>query len=64
MQPNQIDHTSDNRLKFVFDDAVVSCGLAADATGEDIARTLGTLAPMHFGDPVAIYVTLGPRIRK
>ena len=41
-------------LRFVFDDAVVSFSLAANATFEDIARTLEQLAPRHYGDPLAI----------
>jgi hypothetical protein len=64
MQPLQTERKRESHLKFVFDDAVVSCGLAVDATGEDIARTLGDLAPMHFGNPVAIYLTLGLRRRQ
>ena len=58
MQPIQVDHAGDNRLRFVFDDAVVSLNLAAHATFEDIARTLGELEPMRYGIPVSINVTL------
>jgi CheY-like chemotaxis protein len=46
------------RVRFLFDDAVVSLSLAADATFEDIARTLDELARRHHGKPVAIDVTL------
>ena len=48
----------DSRLRIVFNDAVVSSGLANDATLEDIARVLVTLAPHHHGHPIAIDVTL------
>jgi hypothetical protein len=64
MQPNQIDHAGESRLRFVFDHAVVSCGLAADATVEDIAWTLGELTPLYPGNPIAIYVTLPAGKRK
>jgi hypothetical protein len=58
MQPIQVDHAGDSRLRFVFSDTVVSLSLAANATFEDIARTLGDLPPQHYGNPVAIDVTL------
>jgi hypothetical protein len=61
MQPMQADHTGDSRLRFVFDDAVVSFGLAADVTFGEIARTLGELSSRRYGSPVAIDVTLGSR---
>ena len=59
MQPVHLDHAEDGRLRFVFDDAVVSLRLAANATFEDIARTLEELAPQHYGGPLAIDVTVG-----
>jgi hypothetical protein len=58
MQPIQVGHATDRRLRFVFDDAVVSFGLAAHATFEDIARTLGELSNQRYGNPVAIDVIL------
>jgi hypothetical protein len=58
VQPIQVDHASDSRLRFVFDDAVVSFGLAVNATFEDIARTMGKLSNRRYGNPVAIDVTL------
>jgi hypothetical protein len=64
MQPSQVDHTGDSRLRFVFDGAVVSCGLATRATFEDIARTLDEVAPLHCGNPVSIDLTLGSRLGK
>jgi hypothetical protein len=48
------------RLRFVFDDAVVSLSLAPDATFEDVARRWAELAPHHPGSPVAIDVTMPP----
>ena len=58
MQPIQVDHARDSRLRFVFDDAVVSFGLAVNATFEDIARTMGELSNRRYGNPVAIDITL------
>lgn len=52
------DHVPDNRLRFIFSDAVVAIRLAANATLEDIARTLGELPRQRYGDPLAIDVTL------
>ena len=60
MQPIQVD-PRDSRLRVVFDDAVVSFGLAVNATFEDIARTMGELSNRRYGDPVAIDVTLAGR---
>lgn len=57
MQPIQVDHAGDNRLRFVFDDAVVSLNLDAHASFEDIARTLGELAREHHINPRAIDIT-------
>ncbi len=48
-----------NRLRFVFDDAVVSLGFPIDATLEDVACSLNALVPHHDGAPIAIDVTLG-----
>ncbi len=59
MYPIRMDNAGANRLRFVFDDAVVSFRLAAEATFEDIAQTFGELAPRHHGNPVVIDVTLG-----
>ena len=58
MQHIRIDNAGDSRLRFVFHDAVVSLGLDANSTFEDIARTLGELEPMRYGIPVSINVTL------
>jgi hypothetical protein len=59
VQPIQADNFSNSRLRFVFRDAVITLGLAADATFEDIARNLEDVAAKHCGKPVAIDVTLG-----
>lgn len=61
MQPIQVDHATDSRLRFVFNDTVVSSVLAADATFGEVARTLGKLSRKRYGNPVAIDVTLGSR---
>ena len=61
MQSLQADRTGDSRLRFVFDDGVVSFGLPADVTFGDIARTLGEVSSRRHGSPVAIDVTLAAR---
>lgn len=49
---------ADNRLRFVFDDAVLSFSLAADATFEEIALKFGEVSNHHPGKPVAIDVRM------
>lgn len=58
MQSVRVNNAQNGRVRFVFDDAVVSLSLARDATLEDIARALDELARRHHGKPVAIDVTL------
>jgi hypothetical protein len=58
MQPIQVDHAGDSRLRFVFNDKVVSFSLAADTTFGEIAWTLAKLSNQRYGNPVAIDVTL------
>jgi hypothetical protein len=62
MQSTQSDGPArDSRLRFIFDDAVASFGLAANATFEDIAEVLRSLTPRQYGSPLAIDVTVpGP----
>ena len=57
-----IDQPPDNRLRFVYNDAVVSFSVASDVTFGEIARTLDCLSSAREGNPVAIDVTLLPRI--
>ena len=57
-----VGHVPDNRLRFIFNDTVVAVRLAANATFEDIARTLGNLPRQRYGDPLAIDVTLEPDV--
>jgi hypothetical protein len=54
----KLENDEINRLRFVFDDAVVSMGFPADATLEDVACSLDTLVPHHDDVPIAIDVTL------
>jgi hypothetical protein len=61
MQPVKVDHAGGSRLRFVFDDSVVSFNLAADVTFGEIARTLSDLSNRRYGNPVAIDVILGSR---
>ena len=41
-------------LRFVFEDKVVSFGVAADLSFGAVARTLRDLVPRHYGEPVCI----------
>lgn len=54
----QVDRPDENRLRIVFGDTVISFGLAANATFEDIARTLGEFSIPRHGHPLAIDITL------
>jgi len=59
MQLIQADHGGQNRrLRLVFDNAVMSFSLAADATLEDVALRLTKVSRRRYGTPVAIDVTL------
>ena len=49
-----------SQLRFVFDDAVLSFDIAADATFGEIARALDGVSMLRHGHPIAIDVTLGP----
>jgi hypothetical protein len=64
MQRTQLDTSGNSRLRFVFSDRVISLKLATDATFEDIARSLESLAAKHSGKPVAIDVTFGGSARR
>jgi hypothetical protein len=57
MRTIRMNNAGDGRLRFVFEDAVLSFNLAASPTFEDIARSLRALAPRH-GELVAIDLTL------
>jgi hypothetical protein len=41
-------------LRFVFQDKVVSFGVAVDLSFGDVARTLRERVPSHYGEPVTI----------
>jgi hypothetical protein len=60
MTPLPFAPAADSRLRFVFDDVVMFCRIAANATLEDIARALAGLSNQHLGLPLAIDVTLSP----
>jgi hypothetical protein len=53
----QLDEIGRRRLRFVFDDAVVSLNLATDATFEDVAQRWEELAERHRGGALAIDIT-------
>jgi len=57
------NRASDRRVRFVFDDAVLSFSLSADATFGEIATKMGEVSNYRLGKPVAIEVTLGRRGR-
>lgn len=64
MRHTQVDMSGEGRLRFVFSDRVISLKLGTDATFEDIACTLESLAAKHGGKPVAIDVTFGGSARQ
>lgn len=53
-------HQDDTRLRFVFDNRVVSLDLATDLTYWEVAETLYDLRE-RYGDPIAIDVVTGSR---
>ncbi|QEX17580.1 hypothetical protein FRZ44_28820 [Hypericibacter terrae] len=57
-----IDRAPDHRLRFVYNDAVVSFSVASDVTFGEIAQTLDCLSSEREGNPVAIDLTRLPRI--
>jgi hypothetical protein len=57
-----IGHVPDSRLRFVYQDSVKSFSVASDVTFGEIAQTLDGLSSERDGNPVAIDVTLLPRI--
>jgi hypothetical protein len=58
MQLNQDHHANDSRVRFVFNDRVVSLNLAGSVTFGEIAQTFGELSNLRRGNPVSIDVTL------
>ena len=58
MASMRANDTGENRLRFVFDDTVMSFAIAADATFADVARKWGDVEPRDRGNPIAIDVTL------
>ncbi|MEX0694172.1 MAG: hypothetical protein WD075_07000 [Rhodospirillales bacterium] len=45
------------RLRIEFGDAAVTHDIPANATYEDIARSLSKLSKWRYGSPLAIYAT-------
>lgn len=60
MASDQIPAPRGNRLRMVFDDAVVFCKLAAGATLADIAEAWEAATSLHDGDTIAIAVMMDP----
>ncbi len=58
MRPIQVYQVPKHRLRVTYSDTTVSLTLAANATFEDIARTLDELPNQRYGGPLAIDVTL------
>lgn len=54
---NQNARPSTTRLRFKFDDRVVTRDIPAGATYAVIASTLSELSTRHYGSPIAIYAT-------
>jgi len=64
MQNVLCDNTGKSCLRFVFNGTVVSCDIAENATFEDVAQRLGALDTKHYGDPIAIDITMGYRSKE
>lgn len=60
MPPIQADYASDRHLRFIFSDRVLSFGLSADATLQEIAAAWADLADDDYGEPVSVDVTFAP----
>jgi len=58
MQPNLDHHANDSRVRFVFNDRVVSLNLAGSVTFGEIAQTFGELSNLRRGNPVSIAAAL------
>ncbi len=58
MMDFKFKNSESNRLRFVFDDAVVPLGFPIDATFEDVAWSLDALVPHRDDAPIAIDVML------
>lgn len=52
-----------SRLRIVFEDEIVSFGLAANAALAEIAERFGALTARRRGEPLAVNVTMTPPIR-
>jgi len=61
MPSMQAEHREHCRLRFVYDDTVVSYDLAVDATFGEIAQKLRELLYDRYSTPVAIDVTMWSR---
>lgn len=59
MSPACMDNRPENLLRFVFDDAVFTIMLPANATFADVAWLMASLTPYHEGIPIAIDVHWG-----
>jgi len=58
MQPDASESKGATRVRFVFDDTVLSFDANPDLTFGEIARVLDGLPPSRYGHPVIIDVTL------
>jgi hypothetical protein len=58
MRPFRTAQAEHARLRFVFNDKVVSLTLGAHATMGDIALVLSAFSPLDYGTPIAINVTM------
>ena len=58
MQTIQFERSEGSRLRFVFDDAVVSFNLAGNADFGEIARIMDELTKEDRGRPLGIDVTM------
>jgi hypothetical protein len=63
MQSMQVEYAGPSRLRFVFNDTVVSLGVPAQITFGEIAQRFAALSDRHQDSPVAVDLTLSPSRR-
>lgn len=63
MQPTRAAHAQQNRLRFVFNENVVSFDTTTGVTFGEVASALGRLSSRRYGNPIAIDVTVGSNAR-
>jgi len=64
MRPAHVSQPVGDRLRFVFQDAVVSYSIFGVVTLGEVARTMGELSRRRYHDPIAVNLTLRSHARE